>query len=174
MEIKNLNGRKSVKLKDLIKEEVTLNGTVKLYHYMQNDMGNEIILDPEIAIENKSFWTTNDYKISDVPRVFYYTDLNKTERMVQTKNLYVGQVDGLKILNLTDSVKQYVNNPDSLQAKNIDVFNMIKHSMRYNVLNIDSLLRMAKEKFIGVFYDKGNLPIVNLFVPLTVKKMNVQ
>ena len=45
--------------------------------------------------------------------------------------------------------------------------------MNYNALNIDSVLRMAKQKFIGVFYDKGNLPIVNLFVPLTVKKMNV-
>jgi len=161
-----------VKLKDLIKEEVTLAGPVKLYHYMQNDMGDEIILDPEIAIKNKSFWTTNDYKISDVPRVFYYTDLKKTERMVQTKNLYIGEVDGSHILNLTDSVKEYLNNPPSLEAKNKDVFNMIKHSMNYNALNIDSLLRMAKQKFIGVFYDKGNLPIVNLFVPLTVKKMN--
>ena len=161
-----------MKLKDLIKEEVTLSGSVKLYHYMQNDMGDEIILDPEIAIKNKSFWTTNDYKISDVPRVFYYTDLNKTERMVQTKNLYIGEVDGSNILNLTDSVKEYLNNPSSLEAKNKDVFNMIKHSMNYNALNIDSLLRMAKQKFIGVFYDKGNLPIVNLFVPLTVKKMN--
>ena len=109
-----------MKLKNLIKEEVTLSGPVKLYHYMQNDMGNEIILDPEIAIKNKSFWTTNDYKISDVPRVFYYTDLNKTEKMVKTKNLYVGQVDGSKILNLTDSVKEYVNNSTSLEAKNKD------------------------------------------------------
>ncbi len=169
----NLNGRKLVKLKDLIKEEITLSGSVKLYHYTQNEMGDSVILDPQIAIKNKSFWTNNDYKISDVPRVFYYTDLNKTERMVKTKNLYVGEVNGSNILNLTDSVNEYVNNPNSLEAKNKDVFNMIKHSMNYNVLNIDSLLRMAKQKFIGVYYVTGGLPIVNLFVPLTVKKMNV-
>jgi hypothetical protein len=162
-----------VKLKDLIKEEITLSGSVKLYHYTQNEMGDSVILDPQIAIKNKSFWTNNDYKISDVPRVFYYTDLNKTERMVKTKNLYVGEVNGSNILNLTDSVNEYVNNPNSLEAKNKDVFNMIKHSMNYNVLNIDSLLRMAKQKFIGVYYVTGGLPIVNLFVPLTVKKMNV-
>jgi hypothetical protein len=168
----NLNGRKLVKLKDLIKEEITLSGSVKLYHYTQNEMGDSVILDPQIAIKNKSFWTNNDYKISDVPRVFYYTDLNKTERMVKTKNLYVGEVNGSNILNLTDSVNEYVNNPNSLEAKNKDVFNMIKHSMNYNVLNIDSLLRMAKQKFIGVYYVTGGLPIVNLFVPLTVKKMN--
>jgi hypothetical protein len=161
-----------VKLKDLIKEEITLSGSVKLYHYTQNEMGDSVILDPQIAIKNKSFWTNNDYKISDVPRVFYYTDLNKTERMVKTKNLYVGEVNGSNILNLTDSVNEYVNNPNSLEAKNKDVFNMIKHSMNYNVLNIDSLLRMAKQKFIGVYYVTGGLPIVNLFVPLTVKKMN--
>lgn len=162
-----------MKLKDLIKEEITLSGSVKLYHYTQNEMGDSVILDPQIAIKNKSFWTNNDYKISDVPRVFYYTDLNKTERMVKTKNLYVGEVNGSNILNLTDSVNEYVNNPNSLEAKNKDVFNMIKHSMNYNVLNIDSLLRMAKQKFIGVYYVTGGLPIVNLFVPLTVKKMNV-
>ncbi len=161
-----------MKLKDLIKEEITLSGSVKLYHYTQNEMGDSVILDPQIAIKNKSFWTNNDYKISDVPRVFYYTDLNKTERMVKTKNLYVGEVNGSNILNLTDSVNEYVNNPNSLEAKNKDVFNMIKHSMNYNVLNIDSLLRMAKQKFIGVYYVTGGLPIVNLFVPLTVKKMN--
>jgi hypothetical protein len=92
--------------------------------------------------------------------------------MVKTKNLYVGEVNGSNILNLTDSVNEYVNNPNSLEAKNKDVFNMIKHSMNYNVLNIDSLLRMAKQKFIGVYYVTGGLPIVNLFVPLTVKKMN--
>lgn len=139
---------------------------------MNDDMGETILLDPEIAIKNKSFWTNNDYKISDVPRVFYYTDLNKIERMVKTKNLYVGQVNGSKILNLTDSVKEYTNNPDSLEAKNADVFNMIKNSMRYNILNIDSLLRLVKEKFIGVYYVTGNIPIVNLFIPLTVKKIN--
>lgn len=161
-----------MKLKDLIREEVILNGNVKLYHYTDKDMGDTAILDPKIAIKNKSFWSNNDYKISDVPRVFYYTDLNKTERMVKTKNLYVGEVNGSDILNLTDSVNEYVNNPNSLEAKNKDVFNMIKSSMKYNSLNIDSLLHLAKEKFIGVFYVTGGLPIVNLFVPLTVKKMN--
>lgn len=162
-----------MKLKDLIREEVTLNGNMKLYHYTDKDMGDTVTLDPEIAIKNKSFWTNNDYKISDLPRVFYYTDLNKTERMVKTKNLYVGEVNGSDILNLTDSVKEYVNNPNSLEAKNKDVFDMIKNSMKYNSLNIDSLLRIAKQKFIGVFYVTGGLPIVNLFVPLTVKKYNV-
>ena len=161
-----------MKLKDLLREDITLNGNIKLYHFTRQDMGETTILDPEIAIKNKSFWSSNDYKISDVPRVFYYTDPNKTERMVANKNMYVGQIDGKKILNLTDAVKQYRNNPDFLQSNDDEVFNMIKHSMNYNVLDIDALLRMAKEKFIGVFYDKGNLPIVNLFVPLTVKKMN--
>lgn len=162
-----------MKLKDLIKEEVTLSGNVKLYHYTDKDMGDTVILDPDIAIKNKSFWSNNDYKISNVPRVFYYTDPNKTERMIVTKNMYVGQVDGKKILNLTDSVNEYVNNPASLEAKNVEVFNMIKHCMNYNRLDIDAMLKMTKEKFIGVFYVTGGLPIVNLFVPLTVKKHNV-
>ena len=163
-----------MKLKDLIMEAFTLTGRVMLYHFSKEDLGNVAVLDPALSSQRPSSWSRNDYRLSKVPRVFYYTDLNKIERMVKSDNLYTAEYDGTRILNVPQVLKEYQTNPDSLAIKNPNAFKIMQSSVnQYGVLDYDAMLRAAGQFFDGVFYDTGNLPIVNLFVPLRAKKQNV-
>ena len=166
-----------MKLKDLIKEDITLSGEIKLYHYSVNDLGDDVTFDPQKSFEMKSNWSMNDYKRSSVPRVFYYTDLNKTEKMVvkRSKSLYIGTISGSKILNVQETYDIFKKDQSLLKTKNINAFNVINESVdNYGNINFDLLLKTAKKYFSGVYYGENmNLPIVNLFVPLTLKKYNV-
>jgi len=159
-----------MKLKELIGEGLTLVGKVPLYHFTKEDKGNSFILDPKKSAQNKSNYSANDYKLSSFPRVFYYTDLSKTEKMITSPYLYKGEVDGSQILFLQTAIDEWQKNPDTLNQKNPAAGEVLEALLGKGQPDWDKMFKVASRNFLGVFYDKGNLPIVNLFKPLKVTK----
>ena len=41
----------------------------------------------------------------------------------------------------------------------------------YNNIEWDTFFKMVSKKYSAIFYDSGNLPIINVFVPLQVYKV---
>lgn len=157
-------GEHTVKLKNILYEGITLdNSNLKVYHYTKKNMGDEFTLDPQVAGKNISSYSKNDYSRSDVPRVFYYTDLTKVEKTVVSKFLYVGTVNGTRILDIQAAYTEYKSQPTGIAH---DV--MSQAVDEYGNIDFDVLLRTAKKSFDGVYYQTGGLPIVNLFIPLKV------
>lgn len=159
-----------MKLTELLKEGLTLSGKVKLYHYTKEDSGDSFILDPKKGSKNKSYYSSNDYKLSSFPRVFYYIDLNKTEKQVVSPYLYVGEVDGSQILSLQKAVDEWNKNSDALKAKNENAWKVVKAFIGDGTPDWDKMFKVASRNFLGLFYDSGGLPIVNLFKQLKVTK----
>lgn len=149
----------------------TLSGKVKVYHYSKEDV-DSMILDPKQSLSKRNYYSSNDYKLSKFPRVFYYTNLDKTEHQIKTgRNLYVGEVDGSKILMLFSAIEQYNKDKELLKSKNLPVFEVIDALRGSGSTDWDAMFETASKYFDGVYYDReGTLPIVNLFVPLKVKK----
>lgn len=154
-------------------KDLTLSGIVRLYHYTSHDFGDMGILDPKLTIDKRSSWSMREYKTSDVPRVFYYTDLSKTETMVAKTNshLYTGKIEGESILCLQNAVDQFNNNPKELEIKNPDAYNSIERFMKGYGKDFHILLNDASLYFKGVYYKTSAIPVVNLFVPLKVVKI---
>lgn len=150
---------------------LTLTGKVKVYHYSEEDK-DSIILDPKQSLSKRHYYSSNDYKLSKFPRVFYYTDLDKTEHQIRTgRNLYVGEVDGSKILMLFSAIQEYNKDKELLKYKNLQALEVVDALRGSGSTDWDAMFETASKYFDGVYYDReGTLPIINLFVPLKVKK----
>lgn len=161
-----------MKLKSLLNESLTLKGNVEIFHYTKEDHGDTFVLDPKKSVGNRSYYSNNDYNLSQFPRVFYYTDLSKTESQVtsSSKSLYSTKVPGANILMLQNAIDEYKKNKDSLKAKNKPAYDVVHALIGGGSMDWDMMFKKASKNFQGVYYDRGNLPIVNMFVPLEVKK----
>lgn len=151
---------------------LTLQGKVPVYHYAKQDGGESMILDPQQSINKRSFYSNSDYKLSKFPRVFYYTDLEKTEHQIRTgRYLYSGEVDGSKILMLFSAIEEYNNDKENLRKTNPKAYEVVNSLKGSGAMDWDAMFQAASNNFDGVYYDReGTLPIINLFVPLKVKK----
>lgn len=152
----------------------TLSGKVKVYHYSKEDT-DSMILDPKQSLSKRHYYSSNDYKLSKFPRVFYYTDLDKTEHQIRTgRNLYVGEIDGSKILMLFSAIGEYNKDKESLKSKNSEAYEVVHALKGSGSPDWDEMFQTASKYFDGVYYDReGTLPIVNLFIPLKVKKYDI-
>lgn len=164
-------GENTMRLKELlvIEEEISLRGTITLYHFTKEDEGEKFVLDPKKSKKNRSYYSANDYNLSTFPRVFYYTDLNKIEKWISSPHLYSGKVNGAEILNLTKSVELYTEDSQKFKSDSKQSWEVADALLR-DGKNWDAMFKKAAKYFKGIYYDKGNLPIVNLFVPLEVTK----
>lgn len=152
---------------------LTLSGRIPVYHYTTYNMGEYAILDPKETINKRNFWSNNDYKRSDFPRVFYFTSLTKTERMIKdsSKYLYRGVVNGDNILNLKNAIRAYEKDKRLLEKTNKRVYEAINQFMVKLALNFDILFQDVSLHFDGIYYEVDS-PIVNLFIPLEVNQIN--
>lgn len=160
-------------LKELLTESVTLSGRVKVYHYSRIDLGKTVVLDPKKSKANRNSYSNNDYKLSDFPRVFYYTDPKKTEHQVVTGSggMYQGTVNGRSILHVQSAINAYISNKKGLKTTNPNAFKSIDALVKDGGTNWDAFFKVASKFYDGVFYDRsGSLPIINLFIPLKVTK----
>jgi hypothetical protein len=131
---------------------VNEDGTVLMYHFAKIDQPS-IVLNPDMFGSNS--WTRGDIRVSDMPRVFFYLNLDDKERFFLSHTLYTTKV---KVTDLYDIVAD----PLKIKAKLREENN--------GVLNVDMLLRNAKERgFKGVYY-KPYMDVVNWFYPITVEK----
>lgn len=151
---------------------LTLQGKVPVYHYAKEDSGKSMILDPQQSINKRSFYSSSDYKLSKFPRVFYYTDLGKTEHQIKTgRHLYKGIVDGSKILMLFSAIEEYNKDNESLEINNPKAYEVVNALKGSGAMDWDGVFEAAAKNFDGVYYDReGTLPIINLFKPLKVTK----
>lgn len=149
----------------------TLHGKVKVYHYSDENK-ESMVLDPKQSLSKRNYYSSNDYKLSKFPRVFYYTDLGKTEWQIKSgRKLYIGEVDGSKILLLFAAIQEYNRDKESLKYKNPSVYEVVQSLKGGGSTDWDGMFKTASKYFDGVYYDReGTLPIINLFVPLKVQK----
>jgi hypothetical protein len=153
----------------------TLEGKVNLFHYTNQDLGEETILDPIEAKKRAQYYSMNDYKRSDVARVFYYTDLTKTEPLVvrSSNYLYKTTVSGDTIFNIIEAIEFYRKSPDTFKLLSLEIFEIINNFMKMGGMNFQYLLEKLQKHFDGIYYD-GQYPIVNMFVPLEVHKIDFE
>ncbi len=155
--------------------DVTLKGKTQLYHYTKYDLGDIAVLSPEETVKNRMSWSMRDYKRSDVPRVFYYLDLENTERDIVSlsKYLYTSFIDGREIIKINNAIQSYRNNPEDLYANYPDVFNAVKGFVDKGSINFDLLLEDVRKIFKGAYYKFDNgMEVVILFQPLEVYKID--
>jgi hypothetical protein len=116
-----------------------------------------------------------EYKRSDVPRVFYYTNLENTERSIvsNSKYLYTGFVNGSDIIKISNAIIQYRNNPQELELQFPDIYNSVKEFVDKGSMNYDILFENVKKYFKGAYYMFQNgMEVVILFQPLKVFKID--
>ena len=165
------------KLKTLLTESTTMSGTVTLYHYTDVDQCDVAPLAPKEAFKHQHYYSQKEMQRSSFPRVFYYTDLKKTEKQVTSaiRTLYSGSVNGSKILRLQDAINEYHRDKETF-AKNDPkayyVVNALFGNPHQPSGDWDAMFQAASEKFDGLYYDGGgSLPIVALLIPLKCKKI---
>jgi len=151
---------------------VTLSGRIPVYHFTDYDMGEYAVLDPNETVNKRNFWSNNDYKRSDFPRVFYFTDIKNVETAIKnsSKYLYRGFVKGERILHLKNTIDAYNIDKNSLKEQNIKAYESIHNFMVGLALNFDVLFRDVSLNFDGIYYDV-RVPIINLFIPLEVENI---
>lgn len=152
---------------------VTLSGKVPIYHYTKKDMGDEFVVDPEQTKGNRRFYSNNDYKLSDYPRTFFYTDLSKTEFQIRSTNLYKGEVDGSKIISLQDAIDAYREAPDKLESTNKDAYDVVHALIGNGATNWDAMFETASKHFDGVYYVTGRIPMISMLKSIEVQKQDV-
>lgn len=156
-------------------DNVKMEGEVQLYHYTTNDLGDKTVLSPEESISKRLSWSMREYKRSDVPRVFYYTNLENTESSIvsNSKYLYTGFVNGSDIIKISNAIIQYRNNPQELELQFPDIYNSVKEFVDKGSMNYDILFENVKKYFKGAYYMFQNgMEVVILFQPLKVFKID--
>jgi hypothetical protein len=152
----------------------TLQGKIPLYHYTTEDFGDIAILDPIEAKKRFNYYSLNDYKRTDVPRIFYYTDLAQTEKMItkHAKSLYMTYADGDRIFDINEAIFYYRNNQSSLKQLSPKIYEIIDTFIKMGGMNYQYLFEKIKEHYDGIYY-VSSFPIVNMFIPLEVKKIEL-
>jgi len=158
-------------------------GRMRLYHYSEADE-DSISLDPEYFLSNRKSFTRNDFQASDLPRVFFYANLDHAENIVkQGRSLYTTFVDANEIYDMT-------KDPDGLkkEARRWPT-NMRGEKVKTGPapLDIDLYLRSIAGKpssgmelvpvqrdgaYSGAFYKAGDMDVVVWFRPIEVHKFN--
>lgn len=160
-------------MKKKLNESTTLSGMIDIYHFTPDDMGDTAVLDPQESVKKRASYSWNEYKRSKFPRVFYYTDLKKTEWQIRSgaRALYTTKVDGSKIIALNAALAEYKKNKEEMKLKDKKAFEVIDALMGNGYgTDWDAMFQAAAKNYIGIFYDTGNLPMVNIFVPMKVTK----
>jgi hypothetical protein len=155
-------------------ESVDLSGQVSLYHFSGADQ-DSLLLDPEYFIKQRQHYSRNDYNVSDMPRIFFYVDLEQAEDQVaQGSTLYSVEVPASQIYNLTEdplglkqkSISSYRVTPDYDRILR-SLANRPRQS-RYGAPP-ESLLPEGSP-YRGAYYNTSGLDIVVWFEPVKVTR----
>lgn len=155
-------------------ESVDLSGQVSLYHFSGADQ-DSLLLDPEYFIKQRQHYSRNDYNVSDMPRIFFYVDLEQAEGQVaQGSTLYSVEVPASQIYNLAED-------PLGLKQKSISAYRVTP--------DYDRILRSLGDQprqsnygpppesllpegspYKGAYYNTSGLDIVVWFEPINVTR----
>ncbi len=136
----------------------TSGGMITVYHYSKSPE-KELVLNPKYFISNTSYHSRREKETSTVPRVFFYTDPNKTEAIIArdpSRKLFSTQVPASKVYNIAKDPEGFI------KKVRHPVFGLRK-GMEWN-----DLLNSIKEKYDGVFYSIGTPDVIAWFRPIKV------
>jgi len=130
-------------------------GMAILTHYSKND-ADSFVLDPQYF--GKSFFTKNDRKLSDFPRVFFYLDQNdKEDFFKEGYNKYQTIVPMSQIYDIKTDIKKFI---EEVMAENNGILNWTK------------LFEKVRDSgYNGVTYPVHDWPVVAWFDKIRVEKV---
>lgn len=115
----------------------------KLIHYSSTEL-NKV----DVKRFNNNYFTLNDYRLSNLPRSFFYVNGSQIEKRFKGKVKHQAIVDSSKLYNITENKKNIA------------------------FRSIDELLRKVKKQgYLGVVYTVNNLQIANIFKTIKVKRI---
>ena len=148
-------------------EQYGVSGQLELYHFSrgQND---SIVLDPKYFLSDRNTFTRNDFQASNLPRVFFYINLDHAENIVkQSRTLYTTVVDANRVYDITKDPgglkKEFRHWPTNIDG--------VPNKTAPAALDVDSLLKNIAESYSGAFYETGGMDIVVWFEPIEVYRV---
>jgi len=147
--------------------DYNVNGKMRLYHYSRSGEQN-INLDPEYFLSDRHSYSRRDYNISDVPRVFFYANLDHAEKMVkQGSTLFTTFVSANDVYDLNLDPLELKRKTVSPERPVPDIDQVLK-----SLSGMDNFLLPQGTSHKGVFYTSGNMDIVAWFEPIFVEKFD--
>ena len=160
--------------------EYSIGGKIRLYHYSKT-LGEDLVLDPEYFLSHRSSYSRKDHNTSDMPRVFFYTNLDHAEAAIKNgASLFTTFVSINDIYDL-------VGDPYGLKRKSapypdlefpIPDYDRVLRSLAENPRKVKygepskSLLEPGQGPYKGVFYTVGSMDVVTWFEPIKVEKFD--
>jgi len=136
-------------------EDYNQPGQIVLYHYSRENT-DSLLLDPKYFLSHRSSFSRREHERSQVPRTFFYVDLDHAEKIVKSnRTLYTTAVPLGEIYNLK-------KDPEGILAAS-------KHPQAH-FIDYNKVLLTVKENYKGVFYDVGSFDVVAWFEPIEVNK----
>jgi len=135
--------------------DYSASATLKLYHFAPVDQ-EAITLDPERFLSGRSAFSKREYEKSQVPRTFFYLDIDHAERIVKPgRSLYTTTVPTTLVYDLNQD-------PDDIIKKSVQPGAFF--------VNYNTVFETIKENYKGVFYKLPNFDVVAWFEPIEVHK----
>lgn len=159
--------------------EYNIDGAIRLYHYSKSDQ-DSLQLDPEYFLTQRGAYSRNDFQASDMPRVFFYVDLDHAENIVkQGASLYSVKVPASEIYDLTQdplglikkSIPQYAVAPD------VDrILRSLADRPRKSLYGDppNSILPDDHGTYNGAYYKTGRMGVVVWFKPIQVESFKLE
>jgi hypothetical protein len=129
-------------------------GAVSLYHYSSTD-ADELVLDPNYFLSHRNSFSRREYERSQVPRTFFYVNLDESETILKHQKLYETKVAGEKIYNL------YKDPEKILKASRQPGAYFVDYNKAFNTI---------KENYEGVYYKTPGFDVVAWFKPIKVQR----
>tara|TARA_R100000152_G_C6708533_1_gene136586 strand:- start:23 stop:499 length:477 start_codon:yes stop_codon:yes gene_type:complete len=128
---------------------------LSLYHFSPVNK-DTLVLDPEHFLSSRSTFSKREYEKSQVPRTFFYLDLDHAESIVKPgRTLYKTTVPSSHVYDLSK-----------------DPENIVKNSVQPGAFFVDynKVFNAIKENYNGAFYKLPNFDVVVWFQPIEVHK----
>jgi hypothetical protein len=137
-------------------------GELMLYHYAPVDE-EAIMVDPKYFADKakRSTFSMREYEVSQVPRTFWYVDLEQREMQVSSgRNLYEAVISA-------GDVYDFRNDPENYKEKHSDPVYGLRKGVEWN-----DMLEDIRENYTGIFYSLSNFDVVSLFVPFEATRVS--
>ena len=152
-------------------------GMIRLYHFARSTEP-KLLLDPEYSVTHANPYTRKDFNVSQIPRIYFYVNLEHAEEFVKQgavpysvvvpiKNIYDLSVDPL---DLKAKSSPYPGVPTVLYDK---ILRSLANKFPEHWPE-ESLLEPGTPPYAGVFYALENMDVVNWFEQIEVEKFNLE
>jgi hypothetical protein len=153
-------------------------GKIRLYHYSKIPEEN-LMLDPEYFLTHRHSYSRKDFNMSDMPRIFFYTNLDHAEAVVkQGSSLFTTFVPTNEIYDLASDPLELKQKSAPYPEIPVPDYDRILRSLanqprtpKYGTAS-PSLLGPEQSTYRGAFYATGDMDVVVWFEPIEVEKFN--